>query len=71
MVEKKIGTPERPLSDLGKLVYMRYWAQRMIMYFKTLDDDQLSNLTIKKISEATAIKEQDVIDALEDIKILK
>lgn len=31
--EKRIGTPERPLSDLGKLVYFRYWTQRLITYF--------------------------------------
>lgn len=28
-------------------------------------------MTIKRISEGTAIKEQDVIDALEDVKMLK
>ena len=67
----QIGTPERPLSDLGKLVYMRYWAQRIIKWIQTLSEYQKINLTIKNISEGTYIKDTDVVMALENIKILK
>lgn len=57
MIEKKIGTPERPLSDLGRIVYIKYWCQWIIDYFRELTNEQLNHLTIKKISQATAIKE--------------
>lgn len=71
VIEGKTGTPERPLSDLGRLSYLSYWTQRLIDYFRTLNDDELRNLTIKRISDKTRIKDEDIIMALEEVKILK
>lgn len=71
VIENKTGTPERPLSDLGRVSYLSYWTQRLIDYFRTLDNEELKALSIKKISDRTRIKDEDIIMALEEVKILK
>merc|ERR1712170_189590 len=53
--DNQIGTPERPLSDLGKAAYLSYWAQRIIKWIQQLPDYQINNLSIKNISEGTFI----------------
>ena len=71
VIEEKVGTPERPLSDLGRQSYTAYWIQRLIDYFRKLNEDQARNLTINSIAKETYIKESDIIDTLEKVKILK
>jgi len=34
--EKKPGTPERPLSDLGRESYVSWWTQKLIDYFRAI-----------------------------------
>jgi len=41
-VEGLPGTPERPLSDLGKLSYESYWKHVLLEKLDTLRDQQLS-----------------------------
>lgn len=31
-IEGKVGTPEKPLSDLGLQTYLNWWTQRFIDY---------------------------------------
>lgn len=71
VIEGKTGTPERPLSDLGRLSYLSYWTQRLIDYFRTLSDEELKTLTIKKISDKTRVKDEDIIMSLEEVKMMK
>jgi hypothetical protein len=44
--EGKVGTPERPLSDLGLLSYRGYWTRVLLEILKK----HKSNISIKVIS---------------------
>jgi len=41
-VEGLPGTPERPLSDLGKLSYESYWKHVLLEKLDTLRDQKVS-----------------------------
>lgn len=68
LLEGKVGTPERPLSDLGKESYISWWVQRIIVFIKEQNGQSFS---ISDIVKATAIKEQDIIWTLEQKGIVK
>lgn len=66
--EKIVGTPETPLSDLGKKSYLSYWTQTIIDYMQAMNGRPF---TIKDIVEATCIRDVDIITALENVKLIK
>ena len=66
--EKIAGTPEKPLSDLGKQTYLSYWTQEIITYIESLKGDPFS---IKDIVDETMITAEDVITALENVNLIK
>lgn len=64
VIEDKVGTPERPLSDLGRKSYLAWWIQRIISYILSLKrEDAL--FSVDDITRGTQIKEDDVIWTLE------
>ena len=40
--EGKIGSPEKPLSDLGLLSYRKYWQDRLLNYLMDYDESTIS-----------------------------
>ncbi|RKO90637.1 acyl-CoA N-acyltransferase [Blyttiomyces helicus] len=66
-VEKKAGSPEKPLSDLGLLSYRSYWADTII--------DKLyryrGEITIAELSEETSISTDDIMQTLQTLELLK
>ena len=66
--EKKTGSPEKPLSDLGKISYRSYWTHVLM----TLLSQQKAqdNLSIKDISECTGIKTDDIISTLQSLNMI-
>lgn len=74
-LENKIGTPEKPLSDLGLLSYRRYWSEAImeaLLKHKPKDGDtDYPSLSINDLSEMTAIKKEDVLAALQNLNIIR
>lgn len=64
-IEKVVGSPEKPLSDLGKLSYRSYWTWVLLDILRQKNQDKHGNLTIKDLSEMTSILECDIIDTLQ------
>jgi histone acetyltransferase MYST1 len=67
-IEQKVGTPEKPLSDLGWLSYRSYWTSVIL---EVLRHNHSSNLSIKDISDMTAIKTEDIINTLQQLNLIK
>ena len=56
--EGKLGSPEKPLSDLGLLSYRAYWAETIVELLITSQDE----LSIDDIAQRTAITHADVMN---------
>uniref|UniRef100_A0A061SEI1 histone acetyltransferase n=1 Tax=Tetraselmis sp. GSL018 TaxID=582737 RepID=A0A061SEI1_9CHLO len=65
--EGKIGTPERPLSDLGQVGYKSYWTRVVLDILK----DHKGNLSINEISKMTAMKHDDIVSTLQSLNLIK
>ena len=66
-VEGKVGTPERPLSDLGAVSYRSYWTRTVLEALR----DARGNASVKGISAATAIRADDIVSTLQGLGLLK
>lgn len=67
-VESKVGSPERPLSDLGLLSYRSYWKDVLLRYLHKYKD---SEICIKDVSQETAINANDIVSTLQALGMLK
>ena len=65
-VEKKTGSPEKPLSDMGLVSYRGYW--RLMMCYQLVD--QKTPIRIPDLSERTGMTADDIISALEALRAL-
>jgi histone acetyltransferase MYST1 len=65
--EKTTGSPEKPLSDLGKISYRSYWTH---ILFNLLAKG-FRNLSIKDMSMETGIKQEDIISTLQSLSMIK
>ncbi|XP_024529898.1 putative MYST-like histone acetyltransferase 1 isoform X1 [Selaginella moellendorffii] len=65
--EGKSGTPERPLSDLGKVSFRSYWTRILLSILK----DHRGNLSIKDLSTMTAIRTDDIVQTLQSLNLIK
>ncbi|GAU93160.1 hypothetical protein RvY_05143 [Ramazzottius varieornatus] len=73
--EGKLGTPEKPLSDLGYLTYMKYWSAVILRVIfeerkKAEARSQTYQISVNELSEATGIKKEDISAALGNLNLL-
>ncbi|KFA62751.1 hypothetical protein S40285_05020 [Stachybotrys chlorohalonatus IBT 40285] len=67
-IEGKLGSPEKPLSDLGLLSYRQYWSENildLLMGYNERDE----KATIESISSSLAMTTQDVEHTLQAMKM--
>uniref|UniRef100_H2MQA9 Histone acetyltransferase n=1 Tax=Oryzias latipes TaxID=8090 RepID=H2MQA9_ORYLA len=67
-VEEKVGSPERPLSDLGLISYRSYWKDVLLRYMNNFQGKEIS---IKEISQETAVNPVDIVSTLQALQMLK
>ncbi|XP_073978907.1 lysine acetyltransferase chameau isoform X2 [Rhodnius prolixus] len=67
-VENKIGSPEKPLSDLGLISYRSYWKDVLLEYLCNLGGKQIS---VKDISQEMAINSYDIVSTLQALGMMK
>ena len=67
--EEKVGSPEKPMSDLGQQAYKPYWASTVIDFLLHQSDE--SALSIMDISKRTSIMAEDIVYTLNQLGILK
>lgn len=65
--ENKLGSPEKPLSDLGLLGYRAYWAETIVELVLNTEDD----LSIDDIAQRTAITHGDVMNTCTTLQLFK
>ncbi|KAJ3079262.1 Histone acetyltransferase, partial [Rhizoclosmatium hyalinum] len=66
-IERKTGSPEKPLSDLGLLSYRSYWADVILEILYKYKGEIL----ISEISDMTAICSEDIIHTLQALDMVK
>ncbi|RWS11547.1 histone acetyltransferase KAT7-like protein [Dinothrombium tinctorium] len=67
-LEGKVGSPEKPLSDLGLISYRSYWKNVILEYLCNYKDSEIS---IKDLSQETAINAYDIVSTLQALGMLK
>ncbi|PWN52977.1 hypothetical protein IE53DRAFT_366747 [Violaceomyces palustris] len=60
--EGRVGSPEKPLSDLGLLSYRNYWTLAVFYYLRTAPD----HVSLEDISKATSMTLEDVFYVLRE-----
>ncbi|XP_078660581.1 uncharacterized protein LOC144905072 isoform X2 [Branchiostoma floridae x Branchiostoma belcheri] len=65
--EGQPGSPEKPLSDLGRISYTAYWRSTILEYLAKHKGDHIS---IKVISEATGMCPHDIAATLQSLHMV-
>ena len=65
--ENTLGTPEKPLSDLGVLTYRNYWSSVLLEILR----DFRGTVSIKDLAQMTSIKTEDIISTLQSMNLIK
>ncbi|KAF1949301.1 hypothetical protein CC80DRAFT_497616 [Byssothecium circinans] len=67
--EGRMGGPEKPLSDLGRLAYTHYWSQTLARTILMIPAKRI--FTIAHLRDETYITVDDIISTLESMGVLE
>mmetsp|Transcript_14205 Transcript_14205/g.46639 ORF Transcript_14205/g.46639 Transcript_14205/m.46639 type:complete len:502 (+) Transcript_14205:59-1564(+) len=65
--EARIGTPERPLSDLGQVSFRSYWTRVVLEVLR----EHEGNISINDIATLTSIRTDDIVYTLQSLNLIK
>jgi histone acetyltransferase MYST1 len=68
--EEKVGSPEKPMSDLGQQAYIPYWTSTIVDFLLN-ESAECKSMSIMDIAKKTSIMAEDIIYALNTMGILK
>ena len=68
--EEKVGSPEKPMSDLGQQAYKPYWMSTIVEFLLTKTEGA-SSISIMDIAKMTSIMAEDIVFTLNQLGILK
>uniref|UniRef100_M4BN24 histone acetyltransferase n=1 Tax=Hyaloperonospora arabidopsidis (strain Emoy2) TaxID=559515 RepID=M4BN24_HYAAE len=66
--EEKVGSPEKPLSDLGLVSYRSYWTRELLGILREYPEKEVSIMDLTRI---TSIKNEDIIATLQHLNMIK
>ncbi|KAF2457579.1 acyl-CoA N-acyltransferase [Lineolata rhizophorae] len=66
--ERRLGGPEKPLSELGRKGYLAFWSSTIARCL--LGRPAKKNVTVRKLSEETYIQPDDIVAALKEMGIV-
>ena len=67
--EGKLGSPEKPLSDLGLLGYRAYWAETVVDVLT--EEGRGGEASVEEIGAVTAMTTNDVLHTLQNLNMLR
>ncbi|PXF46927.1 Histone acetyltransferase of the MYST family 2 [Gracilariopsis chorda] len=67
-LENLVGSPEKPLSDLGLLGYRSYWSQVLV---DLLQNEKASSISVLEISERTMMHTDDIVGTLQVLNLIQ
>lgn len=72
-MDRVIGSPEKPLSDLGKLSYRSYWSWVLLECLRSYRQApaSLQQLSVRELSSITSITQSDIISTLQSLNMVK
>ena len=65
--EKKLGTPERPISDLGLVSYRSYWVYALLEILQK----HRGSISIQELSEMTCFRTEDIVKTLQAFNLIR
>ncbi|APA13298.1 hypothetical protein SS1G_13859 [Sclerotinia sclerotiorum 1980 UF-70] len=67
-IEGKLGSPEKPLSDLGLLSYRQYWTERIVEEL-LIHNERDERISIEGLSQKLSMTSADVEHTLQALKM--
>lgn len=70
--EGKLGSPEKPLSDLGYAGYISYWSRELAIIFITTSFKYKSHtFTLEALQGMTGFRSDDILIALKNMNLIE